>query len=172
MHYKNKMGLISSIDIKKGNLVNSLSKNKAYTVQTLLDAIDKAGTIISTSGGSSGGGGGGSKSSGSGFTLNGVTTILPENEKFNDINLSLWAKDAIISLSDKNILSGYEDGSFKPTNLIKREEFVKVIVSAFNVTGEDKEIEFFDVEKDKWYYPYIKSAFNSGIRYLKESFIT
>lgn len=145
-------------------LVGLLSNKKAKTISILLSSIDSAlKTDSSSNVGGSSSGGGGSKSSGGGYTLSGVTTILPETEKFNDLNLSLWAKDAIISLSDKNILSGYEDGSFKPTNLIKREEFVKVIVSAFNVVGEDKEIEFFDVEKDKWYYPYIKSAFNSGI---------
>ena len=38
-----------------------------------------------------------------------------------------WAEESIISLFDKGIVSGKEQGKFYPMDFVKREEFVKMI---------------------------------------------
>lgn len=43
-----------------------------------------------------------------------------------DIDKS-WAKDIIASLVEKNIMKGYEDGTFRPDQMITRAEFAEII---------------------------------------------
>lgn len=65
---------------------------------------------------------------------------------------------AVTSLSDLRILSGYEDGSFKPENCLTRAEFAKMISTANGgISDEDvpTEIEFSDVGTDHWAKNYI-----------------
>ena len=50
-----------------------------------------------------------------------------------------------------------------PNNLIKREELTKIIVTAFEIEGSDGDINFADINKNEWYYPFVKKAYNAGI---------
>lgn len=60
---------------------------------------------------------------------------LETNDKtmFSDIEDS-WAKNQISILSNNNVISGYEDGTFKPDNNITRGEAAKVISESLNIT--------------------------------------
>ena len=147
------------------NLVNALGKSKVKTVSALLGAMDSAGTFESggNGGGSSSGGSSKGGSAGGNYNLSGTNTVVPTAEKFSDLSLVPWAKDAILSLADKNIISGYGDGTFLPNNLIKREELTKIIVTAFETEGLDGDINFADINKNEWYYPFVKKAYNAGI---------
>lgn len=49
---------------------------------------------------------------------------------------SEWAKDYIKSLSSYNIIKGYEDGSFKPKNNLRRDEAMVVIYRIINMEVE------------------------------------
>lgn len=51
-----------------------------------------------------------------------------------DVPKDAWYNGFVGALKAKGIMSGYEDGSFKPENAITREEMAKLIVSAI---GED-----------------------------------
>ncbi len=76
-----------------------------------------------------------------------------------------WAKDAIYSLSEKNVLAGYGDGIFNPSNQIKREEFTKVIVAALygeEAINTNKASGFADA-KSGWYTPFISYAESIGL---------
>lgn len=73
-----------------------------------------------------------------------------------------WAEEYAKVLSSKKIISGYEDGSFKPENNVTRAEITKMIVNAFNVAGAN-EVSFADVSKDSWYYEFVKRASAAGI---------
>ncbi|MCH5186479.1 MAG: S-layer homology domain-containing protein, partial [Oscillospiraceae bacterium] len=55
--------------------------------------------------------------------------LTPEgNVGFTDSSsIGSWAKVQIATLAAKNILSGYEDGSFRPGDAIKRAEVAKII---------------------------------------------
>lgn len=80
-------------------------------------------------------------------------------EKFSDLENYEWAKKYIEKLSDKGIIEGYEDKTFKPQNFITRAEAVKIITTTFLKTGYVVlESEFSDVTKDLWYYKYVANA--------------
>ncbi len=105
------------------------------------------------------GGGGGTPAIGGSASVPAVST---ETVSFSDIGGGHWAYEAVINLVKKQILSGYPDNSFRPLNNITRAEFVKIIVSAFGITGEC-ELPFNDVSPDAWYTPYIEAAYSNGI---------
>lgn len=85
-------------------------------------------------------------------------TPAPE-EKFSDLENYEWAKEYIEKLSEKGIIEGYEDKTFKPQNFITRAEAVKIITTTFLKTGYVVlESEFADVTKDLWYYKYVANA--------------
>jgi hypothetical protein len=83
---------------------------------------------------------------------------------FTDVPESSPYHDAIEYLRQKNVLKGYEDGSFHPNSRINRAEFVKLITNPYvmsvdrlnqcmqqydGTTGE--KVFFKDVPKDAWY---------------------
>ena len=147
------------------NLVNAIGRNKVKSASALIGAMDTASTFESgsSSGGGSSGGSSKGSSAGGNYNLSGTNQIAPAAEKFSDLSEAAWAKEAILNLSDKKIISGYEDGTFLPNNLIKREELTKIIVTAFETEGSDGDINFADINKNEWYYPFVKKAYNAGI---------
>ena len=52
---------------------------------------------------------------------------MPDNAIFTDVSRELWAYEAISVLCTKNIIAGYEDGTFKPNNNITRAEAAALI---------------------------------------------
>lgn len=110
--------------------------------------------------------GGGSSSGGGG----GVPMIIPEVtnpttvvSSFSDIKNVGWAETAIMALAKRGVISGYDDNTFKPEQSIKREEFVKMVISAANIDLNKPACKFGDVEQDKWYAQYVNAAFEAGI---------
>ena len=73
-----------------------------------------------------------------------------------------WAEDAILALSEKGIVSGKADGVFAPNDPLTREQFVTMIVKAFDLKT-DGTIEFADVKPADWFYDYVNAAFNNNI---------
>lgn len=71
---------------------------------------------------------------------------------------------AIDELASKGVISGYEDGTFKPSNTITRAEFTKMIVTAFNLKMIENSTfkELSDVESC-WAQDYINIATSLGI---------
>ncbi len=84
-------------------------------------------------------------------------------EVFDDIAGVEWAKEAIVTLVEKGILSGDGDGNFRPNDTITRAEFCKLIIEAFLPNSEGADIEFTDVADDAWYKDYISRAYAAGI---------
>lgn len=82
---------------------------------------------------------------------------------FSDLNSVPWAKQAITTLAEKGVLSGTGDGTFSPNNLITRNEFVKMIVSAFDIEMTDNELTYEDIDNSSWSAKYIAAAVNAGI---------
>lgn len=52
-----------------------------------------------------------------------------EAQNYSDLN-SHWGKEWVISLASKNIIKGYEDGTFKPDKEISRAEFLKIAMAS------------------------------------------
>ncbi len=65
-----------------------------------------------------------------------------------------WAIEYITKLSDKGIIRGYEDGSFRPETNITKAEFATMVQRAFSLSGEK---EYADV-KGHWAEEYIKKS--------------
>lgn len=149
------------------------TNTKSLINNTLNSAVAYLSTYVPSINPSSGGSGGSSgsaisismpPSSGSAVvgSVGGFTPVKNEYV-FNDIeSVANWAGDQITTLYNKKIISGDGDGGFRPNDSVKREEFVKMIVSAFRLTF-DGECDFSDAEKDAWYYKYICVAYNNGI---------
>lgn len=73
-------------------------------------------------------------------------------------------EDSISTLSQFNIINGYEDGTFKPKANITRAEFAKIICKTFLFeTTETINDEFIDVSKNHWARDYIYTAKKLGI---------
>ncbi len=148
----------------------------------VIDALKERVAVLeeentSSSGGSSGGyGGGGGFSGNKGGSSNmnnviGVNDQLITSDKekdeakgtyYSDITDSHWAYDSIQTLSSKNIIAGYPDGTFKPEDVVTREQLVKMLICAFELEG-NTELDFSDVENDRWSASYIRSAVALGI---------
>ena len=150
------IGKLSALNSSARSIaVKNLSDKKYATVQELKNAIDgikTSDTIINAPAGGGVGGGGGSAIPTSGGHQG--ITLTP----FSDMEQYKWAEDALYYLSQKNIVSGYGDNTFKPENNITRAEFVKIIVSCFFDEYEGAEMPFADVGADKWYSKYIAAA--------------
>lgn len=82
---------------------------------------------------------------------------------FTDLDSVPWGIAAINSLAKKGILSGSGNGTFSPMRPVTRNEFVKMIVSAFNVEAEGEDVSFEDIDDNSWSAKYIKAAVNAGI---------
>ncbi|MDX1699069.1 MAG: S-layer homology domain-containing protein [Melioribacteraceae bacterium] len=59
-------------------------------------------------------------------------------KKFKDIPEKYWAYDAIAELTDKNVISGYTDGSFKPGAAVTRAQSAMFIVRALKLSTANR----------------------------------
>ncbi len=75
------------------------------------------------------------------FTFIMMTTILimgamnnaeAVERKFSDVSIKNWAYESIASMSEKGIIAGYPDGSYKPEKTLTYGEFIKLIILATN----------------------------------------
>lgn len=107
--------------------------------------------------------GGGPSSSVTGGALAPTTPVTPTPTGFKDVASNHWAYSYVTELSQKGIISGYDDNTFRPNNSVTREEFVKMIVGASGLYKADAQCEFTDVPQNAWYYPYVASAYVNEI---------
>ena len=82
-------------------------------------------------------------------------------QKFWDVSKDHWAYAYISELTDKNVISGYEDGSFKPEETVSRAEWSKMLVVASGkqpIALENNKSYAVDYNSNDWYYGYINSV--------------
>ena len=120
-----------------------------------------------SSGSSFGGGsvsiGGGSSSSELKDKADSPVVDTPSGKvEFSDVSESHWAYSAINELASRNIISGYEDGSFAGGRSVSRAEFIKMLTGCFTYS-EAKGEKFTDVPTDAWYSSYLARASSAGI---------
>lgn len=79
--------------------------------------------------------------------------------EFSDVPNDYYATGYIKSLYDENIVSGYEDGTFKPDNSVTRAEAVTMMNKVLdNPIAENAENPFDDVSPNHWAYNQIMTA--------------
>lgn len=82
--------------------------------------------------------------------------------KFADVDSSVWFAKNVGYAAENNIVSGYEDGSFRPENTITREEFAAMICRFMKYDTGANEV-FSDVPSEHWAAPYIAAMKANGI---------
>jgi hypothetical protein len=111
------------------------------------------------------------------FKIFSILTVLTINpalaSSYSDINPNSVLQTYLNHLSDKDIISGYPDGTFKPDQTINRAEALKIIFSTtsnqqLTIPNENEENNqqstiFSDVPIGQWFTPYILSAKNQNI---------
>lgn len=155
-----------SLDLKKADNLDEENQKNVYVdlkamlengeitdiskISENLESLVSKYTPERVSGGGSGGSGGGKKSGGTSFTS--FVEVKDDDEPklaFDDIEDTEWAVVPIVKLSQMGIVKGKSERVFDPGAYVTREEFVSLIVRAFNIENGEA-FEFEDVENDRW----------------------
>lgn len=162
------------------NQLSRLMKQNAASIkdaQDIEDAYEEYAEDVADNSGSSSGSGSGSSSGSSSSSSStrrpstGSTTVDSDNSNnavaydvnFSDLGEAAWAESSIKYLASKGVVSGKGDGKFYPNVTVTREEFVKIIVEAFDIYSNTAAVQFDDVASDRWSHGYIASAYRAGI---------
>jgi len=89
------------------------------------------------------------------------------NSGFPDVPQHEWFAKYVTTAKNKNIIQGYPDGRYRPTQEVNRAEFIKMAMSAlpfFSTTPQDKAaaIEQYSDVYDLWYTPYVSAGLQLG----------
>lgn len=94
-----------------------------------------------------------------------IALRLPVSEKttaYNDVSTSYWANPYIEAVTKAKLFSGTADQKFHPGKNITRAEIAKVMAKAFELESGGN-LEFTDVSKTSWSYPFISSVVQARI---------
>lgn len=170
--YKDIIGIQSVTS--NNNVYRELSGKDFDTVENLAyeytQLVNRGGSGGSSGGGSSSGGASGSANRGSSFTvsapaINASTNINNDviGMNFIDLDTVPWAYEPISTLYDAGIINGYSQDKFAPNALIKREEFVKLLVGVFGEQEfQAEDAGYSDVRVDDWFYSSVNIASKKG----------
>jgi hypothetical protein len=81
---------------------------------------------------------------------------------FWDLKDNVWYSSYIKNMIEKDLVSGYVDGTFRPNGNITREEVVTMIGRALKLDGTKREAAFTDVKPEYFGSGYIASATEKG----------
>lgn len=87
------------------------------------------------------------------FTMLGCSSAAA----FSDIENN-WYKNSIQELKDEGFINGFEDGTYKPHDTLKRAELLKIIMNVAGKTVDETNTSCFsDVSESAWYAKYVCS---------------
>lgn len=94
-------------------------------------------------------------------------TVSAKGNLYSDLNPDYECYQPVKRLSDRDIIDGYEDNTFKPWNNVTRAEFCKIVVAMMDKTKEAKlnsaSSAFDDVNKVTWCIPYVNYLTGNNI---------
>ncbi|MEK7523406.1 MAG: S-layer homology domain-containing protein [Patescibacteria group bacterium] len=95
-----------------------------------------------------------------------------KGQLFKDVDEGSYYTDEASLLYQRGAIKGYDDGTFRPGNLVNRAEFTTMVVKAFekntsSYLGVDiefgaKTVPFVDVQEGAWYYSPVAKAYAAG----------
>lgn len=88
-------------------------------------------------------------------------SVAKYNNTYEDIG-DHWGKENIIKMTARGIVDGYSKKEFKPNGEMTRAEFIKLLVVAFDLESEGKNI-FEDINSEDWYSDYVRIALRNGL---------
>ncbi len=86
-----------------------------------------------------------------------------QTNSYSDVSEGQWFNNAISTLANAGILSGYPDGTFRPNAPITRAEFTKIAASFFERVEYTIDNPFNDVDDDDWFYKFVMAAYEGGL---------
>nr|WP_228025137.1 S-layer homology domain-containing protein [cf. Phormidesmis sp. LEGE 11477] len=69
---------------------------------------------------------------------------------FADVPDGYWAEPYIDALSSRGLISGYDDGTFRPDQPVTRAQTANIVSRTFDLTADKASLEFSDVESEYW----------------------
>lgn len=90
-------------------------------------------------------------------------TTTAEAARFKDVPTNHFAYEAIHSMSERGIISGYSDGTFKRDEPVTRAQAAKIVALSLNLQPSTKRLQFRDVSSTHWAYPYIQALVENGV---------
>jgi len=151
--------------IAEGADYESISEMERTFHQAITDAPKKTASDKTNGGGGGGGSSSGGSSAGAGGMI-GVSKVPAKDTEqavFSDLSSVSWAEESILSLYEKGIISGVGEQRFDPQGLVTREQFAKMLVSAYALHDRNATCDFSDVVSGSWYESYVASAVNHAI---------
>lgn len=88
---------------------------------------------------------------------------VSSNQIFTDIKTNNKYYKATKYLNKKGIINGYDDGSFRPDQLVNRAEALKFILLSIHTSITSGDLPFSDVKSSEWYANYIYTAYKRNI---------
>lgn len=93
-----------------------------------------------------------------------VLGVSAATTSFSDVKPSHFYYDAVLKMAAKGIISGYSDGTFRPSQDITRGQAAKIMTNALGLdTKNVKDPGFKDVSKSYPFYGEIAALVNAGI---------
>ena len=166
-------------EICKGNTAKNFEEWKTKLAQLIKNPPKN-----NYSGSGSGGGSGSSGSSSKGDKKNTAASSqlqipiippkkdgsdIPGNADFTDMRGFEWAEDAVKKLALAKIVYGKSENEYCPRDAVTREEFISILMRAFNIKAENGENIFSDVKEGAWYYNDVSAAYKLGLVFGTDS---
>ncbi|MDZ7957258.1 MAG: S-layer homology domain-containing protein [Aulosira sp. DedQUE10] len=81
---------------------------------------------------------------------------------FSDVSSNYWASQFIQQLSQRGVIAGFPDGSFRPEEPVTRAQFAAMVNKAFQKSPQRQAINFTDVPSNYWASSAIQQAYTIG----------
>ncbi len=81
---------------------------------------------------------------------------------FSDVSDDSWAKPAILALSSRGVIGGFEDGTYRPDQPINRGQFAAMLQKAFEKPRVKEAMTFTDIKSGSPMTPAIEEATRTG----------
>jgi hypothetical protein len=93
---------------------------------------------------------------------NSTYTLVYHPVEFADV-ATHWSRAAVNNMGSRLVITGYEDGTFRPEEPITRAEFAAIVVRALGLRLPTQAVPFSDVKSGDWFYEAVRLAHENGI---------
>lgn len=99
----------------------------------------------------------------------GKSTETNNLDCFKDVDPAAWYANYVCAAKEQNLVSGYENGEFRPSQNINKAEALKILakIYSWDTSTENPAVYFYDSPGDQWFTSYVNYAKEHN--YLEES---
>jgi len=87
-----------------------------------------------------------------------ISVYAEQDSSFSDVSESDWFYESVMAMHKYGIISGYDDGTFRPESIVTREEFATMMVKSLQLEIVESTSSFSDVGDDYWASKWIETA--------------